>query len=84
MKGTVYNINSTRGMVGVKVESGNFSVFEMLSDDNFHIGDELEWKEHNPLGDCKIKNGTENEFAEVYFQNHDVPLQNLKSRLLYN
>ena len=45
-------------------------MFEMLSDDNFEIEDVLSWKEYEPLGHCEIKNITQNEVVEVFFQNH--------------
>lgn len=81
--GTIYDINSQRGMVAVLTETNGFSIFEMLWDDNFKKGDEVSWKGDNPLGDCKIKNHTEDEEAEVYFQNHGVTQSNLRRQLLY-
>ena len=42
----------------------------MLSDDNFEIEDVLSWKEYKPLGHCEIKNITQDEEVEVFFQNH--------------
>lgn len=84
MKGTVCAINKQRGMVAIKTETDGFSIFELFGDDNFNLGDEISWSEDTPLGDCKVKNHTEDEFAEVYFQNHGVTEGNLRTQLLLN
>jgi len=83
MKGIIFDINWERGMVAVLTESEDYSVFELLSEEHLDIGDEVSWNENHPLGDCKIKNYTKNEIIEIYFQDHWVNNQNLKSRLLY-
>lgn len=83
MKGLIHEINWQKGMVAVLTETENFSVFEIQSDDNFEIGDEIFWEEHRPLGDCTIKNLSKNETSEVYFQNHWISSDNLKQQLLY-
>lgn len=70
MKAIVKKIDYQKGEVTVETEDNNISVFEMLSDDNFEIEDILSWKEYEPLGHCKIKNITQNEVVEVFFQNH--------------
>ena len=83
MKGTISNINWNRGMIAVLTESEDYSVFELLSEENIDIGDEVSWHENHPLGDCKITNHTKNEIIEIYFQDHWVTNQNLRRRLLY-
>lgn len=70
MKAIVKKIDYQNGEVTVETEDNNISVFEMLSDDNFEIEDILSWKEYKPLAHCEIKNITQNEVVEVYFQNH--------------
>ncbi|MEW7292114.1 hypothetical protein [Aquimarina sp. 2304DJ70-9] len=57
-------------MVKVLTDDDSYSIFEMLSDDNFEIGDEVFWEEHNPLGHADISNLTKGEMAEVFFQDH--------------
>ena len=69
MEGIIKEIDLKKGMVTVSTENG-YSIFEIISDDNFNIGDEVNWKEENPFGDCRIYNASENEYCEVYFQNH--------------
>lgn len=69
MEGIIKKIDLGKGLVTVLTETGN-SIFEIISDDNFEIGDELKWEAHNPLGDCRVYNITQNESSEVYFQNH--------------
>ncbi len=82
MKGQITNINLQKGMVAVLTDTEGYSIFEILSDDNFEIGDEVVWNENHPLGDCEIDNVTQDEKQEVYFQNHHVSSESLK-KLLY-
>lgn len=70
MKAIIKQIDYQNGFVYVETEDNNISKFEILSDDNFEIEDVLSWKEYEPLGHCKIKNLTQNEVVEVFFQNH--------------
>jgi len=83
MKGKIFEINQKRGMVAVLTESENFSIFEILTYDNFEIDDEVSWTENHPLGDCKIKNLTKNEMFIAYFQNHWITKDNLRKQMLY-
>jgi len=70
MKAIVKKIDYQKGFVYVENEYNNISMFEMLSDDNFEMDDVLSWDEYEPLGHCEIKNITQNEIVEVFFQNH--------------
>ncbi|MCC9061442.1 hypothetical protein [Flavobacterium piscisymbiosum] len=70
MKAIVKKIDYQKGFVYVSTEENNTSMFEMLSDDNFEIEDVLSWEEYEHLGHCEIKNITQNEIVEVFFQNH--------------
>ena len=83
MKGIIEDINSEKGMVGVKTENEGFTIFQILSDDNLHLGDELTWDEDHPLGHSDIKNLTTDEQFEVFFENHWVRTNDLKRLLLY-
>ena len=83
MKAVVFDINWRRGMVAVLTENGDFSIFEMLGDDNFEKGDEVFWKNDTALGSEKIRNATKGETMEVFFQNHWVPKNQLRQQLLY-
>ncbi len=69
MKGVIAKIELNKGLVTVSTEDG-FSIFEILTNDNFDVGDEVHWKEENPFGDCRIYNISQDEYCEVYFQNH--------------
>jgi hypothetical protein len=80
MRGIITEINAQRGMVSVKTDNG-FSIFELLSHENINVGDKLEWNT-DALGDCQVKNITQDETIEVYFQNHSVAAANVK-KLLY-
>lgn len=72
MKGTISNINKRRGMVAVKTIEGSYSIFELLSNDEVEVGDQVEWAEDTVLGDATLKNQTQGTSFEVYFQNHHV------------
>ena len=56
-------------MVYVNTEQG-ISVFEIVSDDNFQVGDSVKWAENNPLGDYHIFNETTGEIQKVHFKSH--------------
>ena len=81
MRGTVKYINPHRGMVAVQTEDGEYSVFESLGGD-FEINDEVSWDAHNPLGGETITNHTQQMCICVSFENHYVPLSQLRSALL--
>lgn len=83
MKGVIKDINWDKGMVGVETESEGFSLFQILTDDNLHLGDEISWNEDHPLGNADIRNLTTNEKFEVFFENHWVKSDDLKRLLLY-
>ena len=70
MRAIVKKIDYQKGFVYVETEDNSISMFEMLSDDNFEIEDVLSWEEYQPLGHCEIKNITQNEEVEVFFQKH--------------
>lgn len=82
MKGTVIDVNRHRGMVAVHTSDGELSVFELFGDD-VEVGDVVQWEGDYPLGGETIRNLTQHERIEVYFQNHCVPKAQLKSQLLY-
>ena len=83
MKGKIKDINWKKGMVSVKTETEGYSIFEILTDKNLHLGDEMNWDEVHPLGHSKIINLTTNEEFEVYFQNHWVKPEDLRRLLLF-
>jgi hypothetical protein len=83
MKGTVYEINVTRGMVAVLTEDGDFSVFELLGGDPVEKGDVVHWANDTALGGEILTNDSQMETYEVFFQNHHVPKHQLKQQLLY-
>lgn len=83
MNGVIAKINPHRGMVGVKTENGDFSVFELLSGDEVNIGDHVEWSNDTVLGDAVIKNKTSGTAFAVYFQNHHVNQTILNAQLLF-
>lgn len=83
MKGVITNINSQRGMVAIKTENGDYSIFELLSNDKVVIGDQVEWTDDTSLGDTTLKNKTQGIAFIVYFQNHNVNQSILNTQLRY-
>lgn len=81
MKGVISDINLQKGIVAVLTESEGYSIFEIISDDNLEIGDELNWSENLPMGTCAINNITKNEIINVYFQNHWYSNENIKKQM---
>lgn len=80
MQGTVKYINPQRGMVAVEVDTNTYSIIELLGDD-VEIGDELAWNGY-ALGSERCFNRTRGAWFEPYFQNHDVPTNQLRQQLL--
>lgn len=81
MRGKVKYINPSRGMVAVKTDDDDFSVFESLGGD-FEVGDEVSWDAHNPLGGGTVINHTQTMRISVFFENHYVPPSQLRKQLL--
>jgi hypothetical protein len=71
-------------MVAALTEDGSYSVFELLGGDSVEIGDEVSWKGTTPLGGERLRNHTQSEEFEVYFQNHYVHPDQLRQQLLYS
>lgn len=81
MKARVIEINIAKALVAVLTEEGDYSIFEMLSDDEFEKGDIVVWNSTIPLGDCMIKNHTQEVNMEVYFQNHHISASAVKDQM---
>lgn len=81
MTGTISQIHAARRMVAIQTENGDFSVFELLEDAYFEIGDPVQWRNDTGLGSETLSNHRTNEQFEVFFQNHCVPESNLRKQL---
>lgn len=80
--GRVVAVNLTSGFVAVLIEgSPEHTIFEMLSDRNFDIGDEIYWSDDTGCGHQAYKNKTKGETIEVYVQNHWVHRDILAAQL---
>ena len=82
MRGAIHGLNPGRGMVAIKTENGDFSVFENLNDSEFEVGDEVSWPNDTGLGDEPLTNHTQAYRTSVYFQNHHVHANQLRQQLL--
>lgn len=83
MDGIIQAINRRRGIVAVQTTDGNFSVFELLSDDPVGLGDQVHWfQARSSLGSTLLTNLTQKEMFEVNFRNHEVPESQLRRQLL--
>jgi hypothetical protein len=81
MKGEISQINLQKGIVAVLTETEGFSLFEIFTEDDIEVGDELFWSEDHPLGDCNIRNLTKNKIMHVYFQNHWFNDESIKMQM---
>ncbi len=63
MTGSVKFINSKRGMVAVQIDSGDFTIFEILGSCEVNLGDEIVGK-LDSLGSETLYNRTINERFE--------------------
>lgn len=81
-KGKVAAANPNRGMVAIATEDGGFTIIELLSGWELEAGDVIAWENGYGLGSEIYKNLTKGTRAEVYVQNHDVSLSNLRAQLL--
>lgn len=81
--GTIKAINASRGMIGVLTEDDAYTIIEMLSDDNFEVGDNLTWSNDYGMGHTKYRNVTKGYISEVYVQNHAVQESSLRRQLLF-
>jgi hypothetical protein len=82
MKGEISEINLQKGIVAVLTETEGYSLFEIFTDDDIDVGDELFWSENLPMGDCFVRNLTKNTMMQVYFQNHWFNYENIKKQML--
>ena len=82
MKGEIAAKNMKRGMVAIRTEGGDYSVFELLSYEDVQIGDPVSWRNDKGLGHEVLFNRRTAIKIEVYFQNHEVAKSNLKAQLL--
>lgn len=70
-RGKIRKINKARLMVAVDAKLG-ISIFEMYTDREINVGDDVSWSGDTPTGDTTLMNHTKNERFDVYFQNHFV------------
>lgn len=82
MTGSVVAVNPRRGMVAVLTEDGDYSIIEMLGDGLPDIGDPISWRGSTPLGGEIVRNLTQGQSYDVYFQNHHVLKSQLRQQLL--
>lgn len=81
--GTITNINSTRGMIGILTQDDAYTIIEMLSEDDFEVGDQLTWEDDYELGEACYRNLSKGFSAHVFVQNHGVHPTQLHQQLLF-
>jgi hypothetical protein len=79
-KGVVQYIGPDSGMVAVKTQGNDFTIIETTNDD-FEIGDVVQWESDLYLGPCTCQNVTRRRNMHVIMQNHAVPMEALKDHL---
>ena len=80
--GRIAAINQKRGMVAIETADDGYTIFELLSDFEIEIGDEIHWTNDYGMGHEKYTNTTKGIAEEVYVQNHSVNKANLRQQLL--
>ena len=81
-KGKVAAINPHRGMVAIATEDSGFTIIELTSGWDLQVGDVLTWSNGYGLGFETYENLTQKNSEEVFVQNHDVNMSNLRAQLL--
>lgn len=81
-KGKVAAINPHRGMVAIATNDSGFTIIELTSGWDLEIGDIITWANGYGLGFETYENVTRQTREEVFVQNHDVSLSNLRNQLL--
>lgn len=81
-KGKVVAINPRRGMVAIATEDSGFTIIELTSGWNLEVGDVITWANGYGLGFETYENLTQQNREEVFVQNHDVNMTNLRAQLL--
>ena len=64
------------------IQDGDYSIMEMMGDDPPEIGDSIFWADATALGGETVKNRTQSETYDVFFQNHYVSKGQLRQQLL--
>ena len=82
MQGKIYAMNSQRGMVAIATKNQGFTIIELLSNEEFELGDEMSWQNDTGLGGQTYLNMTKKNKMDVFVQNHWVPENQLRQQLL--
>ena len=80
--GRIAAINPKRGMVAIETNDDGYTIFELLSDFEIEIGDEIRWSNDYGMGHENYRNVTKEITEEVYVQNHSVSQSNLRQQLV--
>jgi hypothetical protein len=81
MDGVISHHNPQKGMVAVQTKAG-YSIFELIDDMEYEIGDIVSWQPDTACGRTEISNVSKNRSKSVYFQNHWVHPNHLRRQLL--
>lgn len=81
--GTLKAINRNRGMAAILTEDDAYTIIELLSDDDFEVGDEMDWEDDYGMGSSRYRNVTKGIACEVYVQSHGVHHTQLRQQLLF-
>jgi len=69
-------------MVAIETDAHDFTIIELLSDDDIELGDEMVWANDTGLGQETYQNVTKLKHMDVYVQNHWVPKNQVRQQLL--
>ncbi|QNP40204.1 hypothetical protein [Lysobacter solisilvae (ex Woo and Kim 2020)] len=69
-------------MVAIATEDSGFTIIELTSGWDLEVGDVITWANGYGLGFETYENLTQQTSEEVFVQNHDVNISNLRAQLL--
>ena len=80
--GRIVAINPKQGMVAIETNDDGHTIFELVSEFEIEVGDEIRWSNDYGMGHENYSNVTKGITKEVYVQNHSVSKSNVRQQLL--
>ena len=80
-RGTIKELDTRTGRVGIQTDQRDFTVIEVLSPGDFHLGDEVAWANDRRIGPDLYQNLTQETRVKVVARHHGVPDQQLRERM---
>jgi len=82
-KGIVRLINPRVGFIAIETDGNDFTIVEVTSDDEFEIGDVVQWEQALGLGFDTYYNLTQRKKVDLIAQNHAVRPDALRELMIF-